>query len=110
VTVRVVETGERSDLATAVDQTAYRVVQEALTNALRHSRHPDVVVSLSRTPESLEVRVTSRGPRHRSAYGGTGSGLDGLRQRALSLGGTFEAGPRADDTYELCAVLPRVPR
>ena len=110
VAVRVVETGERGHLAPAVDQTAFRVVQEALTNALRHSRHPDVVVALSRTPESLEVRVSSRGPRHQSAYGGTGSGLDGLRQRALSLGGTFEAGARADDTYELCAVLPRAPR
>jgi signal transduction histidine kinase len=110
VPVHVAETGVRGDLSPAVNQAAYRLVQEALTNALRHSRRPDVVVALSSTPDSLGVRVTSRGPRHQSAYGGTGSGLDGLRQRVLALGGTFEAGPLSDDGYELCAELPRVPR
>jgi signal transduction histidine kinase len=110
VPVHVVETGVRGDLAPPVNQTAYRLVQEALTNALRHSRRPDVEVALSSTPDGLGVRVTSRGPRHQSAYGGTGSGLDGLRQRVLALGGTFEAGPLAEDGFEVCAVLPRIPR
>jgi signal transduction histidine kinase len=110
VPVEVVETGERGELAPAVNQVAYRLVQEALTNALRHSRRPDVVVALTGTPDGLGVRVTSHGPRHQSAYGGTGSGLDGLRERVVALGGTFEAGPLSEDRYQLCAELPRTPR
>jgi signal transduction histidine kinase len=106
--VHVDRSGQDSDVSPAVDQAAYRVVQEALTNALRHSRRPEVDVSVATGDDDIRLQVTSTGARHQSAYGGTGSGLAGLRERVLGLGGSFEAGQLADDCYRVAAVLPRV--
>jgi len=105
--VQLDRTGEVDGLPPAVDQAAYRVVQEALTNALRHSRRPEVDVSIVTGSDDVRLQVTSRGAPHRSAYGGTGSGLSGLRERVAALGGSFESGPLADDCYRVAAVLPR---
>lgn len=57
----------------------------------------------------LWLRVVSTGPAHQSSYGGTGSGLAGLRERVLALGGTFEAGPQEADGYAVDTHLPRMP-
>jgi signal transduction histidine kinase len=105
--VRVDQQGVQRGLAPAVDQAAYRVVQEALTNALRHSRRPEVEVSVETGADDVRLQVTSTGARHQSAYGGTGSGLAGLRERVDALGGSFEAGPLTGDRYRVAAVLPR---
>ena len=90
-----------------VDRVGYRVVQEALTNALRHSRSPELDVRVSDEPDRITLRVTSRGAPHRSTYGGTGSGLAGLRERVEALGGELVAGRDGEGAFVVSAVLPR---
>ncbi len=95
---------ERS-LDPAVDRCAYRVVQEALTNALRHTAGGHVDVRVSTTAGTLDVEVRSQGRPHTSSYGGSGRGLVGLSDRVVALGGTIEAGPR-DGAFVVRAALP----
>ncbi|MFD9907159.1 sensor histidine kinase [Streptomyces sp. NPDC059063] len=83
-------------LPAPVELAAYRIVQESLTNALKHAPPGLVTVALAQEPGALHVRVTSPygdtlGPR----APGSGAGLVGMRERAALLGGTFEAGPAA---------------
>jgi signal transduction histidine kinase len=92
-----------------VDQCAYRVVQEGLTNALRHTSSATVRVRVARTQDELSVTVTSEGRAHTSSYGGSGRGLAGLRERVAALGGTFEATSPAEDRFTLRAVIPAEP-
>lgn len=90
----------------AVGAAAYRIVQEALTNAVRHAGPgPAVRVELDERAGALHlsVRDDGTGP----APGGTpGFGLVGMRERARSVGGTLDAGPRAGGGFEVTAVLP----
>ncbi|MCS0634218.1 histidine kinase [Streptomyces sp. LP05-1] len=83
-------------LPAPVGLAAYRLVQESLTNTLKHAGAGEVVVSLERTADALVVAVTSPGA-HRSGprAPGSGAGLVGMRERVALLGGTFEAGPVA---------------
>jgi signal transduction histidine kinase len=96
-------------LEPAVDRCAYRVIQEGLTNALRHTSSATVRVVVARAPEELLVTVTSEGRAHTSSYGGSGRGLAGLRERVTALGGTFEATSPAEDRFRLRAVIPAEP-
>ncbi len=98
--------GAVPDLDPAVDRCAYRVVQEALTNAVRHSSGGAVSVRVRQAPREVDVEVRSVGRRHTSAYGGTGRGLAGLRERVVALGGTIEAGAASDGAFVVRAVLP----
>ncbi|QQQ81003.1 sensor histidine kinase [Saccharothrix sp. 6-C] len=90
-----------------VDAAAYRVVQEALTNALRYA--PDaseIVISFERTEEALVLTVTDDGTaRGGQAPQGAGSGIRGMRERVEALGGTLVAGPSAAG-FTVEAVLP----
>ncbi|GAA2636478.1 histidine kinase [Streptomyces spororaveus] len=90
----------------AVGAAAYRIVQESLTNAVRHgSPGADVRVDVGLEKEMLRVRVTNGG----SASGGTagsGYGILGMRERARSVGGTLSAGPRDGGGFEVTAALP----
>ena len=104
--VSLTEDGTGAALTPAVDQTAFRVVQEGLTNAVRHTLSPRVDIAVRHDTDTLHLRVDSTGPTHQSSYGGTGSGLAGLRERVLALGGTFEAGPGSTG-YSVVASLPR---
>jgi signal transduction histidine kinase len=99
--------GERGPIDATVDRVGYRVVQEALTNALRHSRAPELDVQVSEEPSRVSLRVTSRGTPHRSTYGGTGSGLAGLRERVEALGGQLTAGRDDEGAFVVSALLPR---
>lgn len=99
--------GERGPIDPTVDRVGYRVVQEALTNALRHSRAPELDVRVSEEPSRVSLRVTSRGTPHRSTYGGTGSGLAGLRERVEALGGQLTAGRDDEGAFVVSARLPR---
>ncbi|MFI9008700.1 sensor histidine kinase [Actinosynnema sp. NPDC053489] len=99
--------GEPGALPTAVDVAAYRVVQEALTNALRYA--PDaseVVISFERTEDALVLTVADDGGARadRPALG-AGSGIRGMRERVEALGGELEAGPSARG-FTVRAVLP----
>lgn len=91
----------------AVGAAAYRIVQEALTNAVRHGGRGDlsVRVGVDELDGALRVRVTDDGTGAAAAT--PGFGLVGMRERARSVGGTVEAGPRADgEGFEVTAELP----
>jgi signal transduction histidine kinase len=90
----------------AVGAAAYRIVQEALTNAVRHAGpEPAVRVELYEQEGALRLAVTDDGTG--PTPGGTpGFGLVGMRERARSVGGTLDAGPRDGGGFEVTAVLP----
>ncbi|WP_405872985.1 MULTISPECIES: sensor histidine kinase [unclassified Streptomyces] len=90
----------------AVGAAAYRIVQEALTNVVRHAGpEPAVSVDLYEREGALRLSVTDDGTG--PDPGGTpGFGLVGMRERARSVGGTLDAGPRAEGGFEVTAVLP----
>jgi len=106
--------GPAGSLPAAVELTAYRVIQESLTNVLRHSAARSARVALRRLDGALQVTVTDDGPARparpsRPGQSGGGLGLRGLRERVAAHGGTFHAGPRADGAasgFEVSATLP----
>ncbi|WP_063752992.1 sensor histidine kinase [Streptomyces sp. NRRL S-350] len=101
------EHGERRPLSAAVDLTAFRIVQEALTNVVRHSAARQAAVVLDwRDPAVLVVRVEDPGPAVLGDAGGSGSGLVGMRERAAAFGGTITAGPLPDGGFRVRAELP----
>jgi signal transduction histidine kinase len=108
--VELTEEGERElmELDPATDRCAYRVVQEALTNALRHTSGGRVQVRVVHADGQVVVEVASEGRPHRSSYGGSGRGLAGLRERVLALGGSFEAAP-TNGGFVVRAELPGQP-
>ncbi|MGW3492989.1 sensor histidine kinase [Streptomyces sp. NPDC001020] len=93
-------------LAPGTDLAAFRIVQEALTNVVRHSgsRHARVRVDSARG--LLHLRVDDDGPAAGADAGGSGNGLAGMRERAAALGGTIEAGPRDDGGFRVLGLLP----
>jgi signal transduction histidine kinase len=99
VEVEMTLTGEPSDLPAAVGRAVYRVVQESLTNAVRHAPGAPVHVQLDRRPDELLVRVTNPAPprtrRRREAFAAGGAGLSGLSERVAAAGGALTAGPVA---------------
>ncbi|HEX3623050.1 MAG TPA: sensor histidine kinase [Acidimicrobiales bacterium] len=101
----------------AVELVAYRIVQEALTNATRHARARVVTVGLGYSQgDALTVEVTDDGigGRDDAAPGlddaVAGNGIAGMRERAAAVGGTVEAGPRRGGGFEVIARLPVDPR
>jgi len=93
----------------SLDTTVYRIVQEALTNALRYARQAATLVRLSWEPDQLRVEILDDGPA--TAEGeGSGRGLVGMRERASLVGGRLEAGPRLGGGYAVRAWLPLEPR
>lgn len=105
VPVEVEVTGERRDLPAAVDLAAYRVVQESLTNVLRHAGAATATVRLAYLPEEVSVEVVDTG---RGAIGASsgGHGLVGMRERIAALGGDFTAGSAAGGGFRVYARLP----
>jgi signal transduction histidine kinase len=99
--------GEAPEVPAGVDLSAYRIVQEALTNTLRHARatRAEVTVRYGDGAVELEVRDDGRGSAGAEANG-TGRGLVGMRERAALLGGTLEAGPLPGGGYRVHARLP----
>ncbi|MET7297962.1 sensor histidine kinase [Embleya sp. NPDC005575] len=98
--------GELDTLPPAVDAAVYRIVQESVTNAMRHAVNAtEVVVRV--TAERHTVRVSVRDNGHRTGRGRAGYGLAGLRERAALLGGKLQAGPGAEQGWHVEAELPR---
>lgn len=85
---------------------AFRVVQEGLTNALRHAPGSAVRVLLDGTAGGLAIEVRTRGRRRASSYGGSGRGLVGLRERVVSLGGSLETQAATNGDFTLRVRLP----
>jgi signal transduction histidine kinase len=100
--------GSPRPVPASLDMTVYRIVQEALTNALRYAREAATLVRLSWEPGQLRVEILDEGPA--TAPGeGSGRGLVGMRERAALIGGRLEAGPRIGGGYAVRAWLPLDP-
>jgi signal transduction histidine kinase len=109
--LRVTRSGDSADtpvhptaLSTDLEATAYAVVQEALTNVLRHADATAVDLRIERQREALVVTVTDDG--RGGPVQDEGMGLSGMRSRIESRGGTLTVGPRAQGGFEVRAVLP----
>ncbi|MFF4353077.1 histidine kinase [Streptomyces sp. NPDC001530] len=98
--------GEVPKLPPGADLAAFRIVQEALTNVVRHSGSRHARVRLESAAGALRLRIDDDGPATGVEAGGSGNGLAGMRERAAALGGTIEAGPRDDGGFRVLAVLP----
>jgi signal transduction histidine kinase len=106
--VRFAIEGEPRELSQSLDLSAFRIVQEALTNVLKHAGHARASVTVGYRPEALELTVVDSGngtPSPGVATSG-GHGLVGMRERAAMFGGTLTARPRGDRGFEVNAVLP----
>jgi signal transduction histidine kinase len=114
VPTQVTISGDRRSLPATVDLAAYRIVQESLTNVLRHAGRSSAVVAISYADDAMTISVddNGRGSTHQST--GTnghpskvsGHGIVGMRERAHALGGELQAGPRADGGFRVRARLP----
>ena len=97
--------GERSPLSPGVELSAYRIVQEALTNVLKHAETATVEVTVRYANDAVQVEVCDDG-RPREPTAGGGNGLIGMRERVSMLGGEFRAGARRDGGFAVFARLP----
>ncbi|WP_283135101.1 sensor histidine kinase [Rhizohabitans arisaemae] len=97
--------GERPPPPTVVDVTAYRIVQEALTNAVRHANATHVAVHVRYRPDRVDVTVKDDGRGGDGGTGGGGHGLTGMRERAELIGGTLTV-IAGGDGFEVRASLP----
>lgn len=100
--------GSPAELPAALQVAVYRIVQEGLTNVMRHASGAKALVRIAVTRRQVEVDVTDDGvggptsPR----TPGAGTGLVGMRERASALDGVFEAGRAVDGGFRVRAVLP----
>jgi signal transduction histidine kinase len=106
VTVEVARPAGR--LPATVDVAAYRILQEALTNVIKHAGAATVQVSVRQTGPELELTVTNSHNGHAAPamLEGTGHGIPGMRERAAAVGGTVQAGPLPDGGFQVRAALP----
>jgi len=111
--VRLRTEGEPEPLPQGVGLAAFRIVQEGLTNVIRHSSARTAEVVVTYRDADLLLRVADPGPLSVTGgprAGGSGSGLAGMRERAAALGGRVSAGPQGTG-FEVRAELPiRAPR
>ena len=104
--------GEQRPVPAGVGLSAYRIVQEALTNTLKHAGPARAQVRLVWSADRLDVEVSDDGPAAGAAVpaqahpGSGGNGLVGMRERAMLYGGELEAGPVAEGGYRVVAHLP----
>jgi signal transduction histidine kinase len=97
--------GEPAQLPAGVDLTAYRLVQEGLTNALKHARADQALVLVRYGDGEIELEVADNGTGGGDGSGG-GHGLVGMRERVAVYGGELEAAPRPEGGFRLKARLP----
>ena len=99
-------------LPAQIEDDALRIVQEGLTNAMKHAPGARVRVGFVLTDDALEIEVRDRGGRTPSslAHTGAGLGLSGMRERIESLGGRLDAGPCAEGGWRIDARLPAAAR
>ena len=113
LSARLLETGQQRPLTEGVELCAYRIVQEALTNTLKHAGSTDVVVTLHYGPALLVGRIVDDGPRRGGIASprpeplpGTRQGLIGMHERVRIHGGTLHAEPRRSGGFEVIFTLP----
>jgi len=102
------EVCEDAGVPAAVEAASYRIVQEALTNVLRHAQASRVQVTVSAEDGGVRVEVVDDGTggRRRGAPGGSGNGVRGMRERAEAIGGTLESGPAPEGGWRVLARIP----
>lgn len=98
--------GTPRPLPPGVQLSAFRIVQEALNNVMRHAPGAAAHVTVTYTSDALEVAITNDAGRASPASDHQGHGLLGMRERVMMLGGRFDAGPAAGGGYCVTAVLP----
>ncbi|MCU7726847.1 histidine kinase [Actinoplanes sp. KI2] len=107
IDVTVTTSGDRHPLPAGVELAAYRVVQEALTNTVKHASGARATVDVTYAPDELRITVTDTGGRPTpESAGSTGRGLAGLRERLAVYGGTLQAAARLTGGYRVQAQLP----
>jgi signal transduction histidine kinase len=106
LTVDLVVDSNHSALPAAVDVSAYRIVQEALTNVLKHAGPAHAEVAVGCADGAVTIEVTDDGPGVTVAAGSGGQGLTGMRERVAIFGGEVRAGPRPGGGYAVRARLP----
>ncbi|MFF7656726.1 sensor histidine kinase [Streptomyces sp. NPDC007983] len=115
VAVTVTTTGEPRPLSPGVDLTAFRIVQEALTNVTKHAAADSAQVRLAYSGSRLLITVSNDGPDTTGttvaaeAVPSRGFGVMGMRERAHTIGGELRAGPRAEGGFEVATALPLQP-
>ncbi|RMB82418.1 two-component sensor histidine kinase [Streptomyces shenzhenensis] len=109
LTVDVIDDGPEQPLSPGVDLTAFRIVQEALTNVTKHADTTRASLQLAYTTRLLTITIRDDGPAHAAADTVTGYGLIGMRERALAVGGRLQARPQAVHGFEVIAELPTHP-
>jgi signal transduction histidine kinase len=98
--------GRPRPLPPTVDLAAYRIVQESLTNALRHAGATTAAVTLVYADDDLRIEVVDGGGGSGNGSAGAGHGISGMRERATAAGGTLDAGPRPEGGFCVSARLP----
>ena len=109
--VTLLRTGDLSDLPAGIDLAVYRIVQEALTNALKHAGPTTAEVTVRRTPEAVHLSVvdSGRGAAAALVHDTPGHGLIGMRERVALYGGRLTAGARPGGGYAVEATIPLAP-
>jgi signal transduction histidine kinase len=107
--VKVEVTSPPRELPSATDQAAYRILQESITNVIRHAGPARVTVTLAYGPDELELRVADDGRGPSGDVDRVGRGIAGMRERAALLGGELTAGPRPGGGFQVRARLPLPP-
>jgi signal transduction histidine kinase len=98
--------GQRCDVPAAVDRTAYRIVQESLTNIARHAAATTASVRIDCRPDTLAIRIDDDGKATPGTAPVPGVGLLGMRERVTALGGRLRAEPRGEGGFTVQAELP----
>jgi signal transduction histidine kinase len=99
--------GNGEQLPASVGLTAYRIVQESLSNAARHAPGARISVTVDESPPYVRITVTNEPPATGQPHAdGTGHGLAGMRERVTLLGGQLRTGPEPDGGFAVRAVLP----
>jgi signal transduction histidine kinase len=98
--------GERRELPVGIELSAYRIIQEALTNALKHAEDAQAHVNVRYGRDSLEIEVSDEGGHPSQADASGGHGLLGMRERVALYGGSIEAGRQSSGGFTVRVLLP----
>jgi signal transduction histidine kinase len=104
--VRVQVRGDRHPLPAVIEVAAYRIVQESLTNVVRHAGSPSATVTLTYVDAGFEVEVVDEGRGVAGVDAPGGHGITGMKERAAAVGGRLEAGARPQGGFRVWARLP----